>query len=48
MAEEKKKPVLTIDPKTINEGVCEIVNFGDDKVAVCKENDKLKIFPVKK
>ncbi|MBU4075112.1 MAG: hypothetical protein KKI06_00080 [Euryarchaeota archaeon] len=48
MTEEKKKLVLTIDPKTINEGVCEILNLGDERVAVCKENDKLKIFSVKK
>jgi hypothetical protein len=47
MGEEKKKPVLTIDPKTINEGECEIVVWGYEKFAVCKENDILKIFPVK-
>jgi hypothetical protein len=50
MGDVKKKHVITIDPDTIKEGTCQILeaDWGDrrGKAAVCKENNKIKIFPV--
>jgi len=45
MPEEKEK-VLTIDPDKIKEGSCSIMKFYDEKLAVCKEDNKIKIFPI--
>ena len=47
--ESKEKKVLTIDPKEIKEGACHLYPspfVGGGKVAVCKEDGKIKIFEV--
>lgn len=38
--------MLIIDPKEIREGTCHIRVFGVDRVAVCMEDGKIKIFMV--
>ncbi len=45
----KKKKVLTIDPEQIPEGSCiikESLIDQNQKFSICKENGKIKIFPV--
>lgn len=39
---------LIIDPKELKEGTCRIATLGKDKVAVCKEGGKIKIFFVER
>jgi len=50
VAEEKKRHVITIDPSKIKEGTCLVLDadWGDGRTqaAVCKEGNKIKIFPV--
>ena len=50
MAEERKRHVLTIDPKQLHEGTCRVLDadWGDGrlKAAVCKEGNVIKIYPV--
>ncbi|MEW6619176.1 MAG: hypothetical protein AB1422_07540 [bacterium] len=43
---QKKERVLEIDPEKIKEGMCEIVALNKKKFSVCKEEGKLKIFPI--
>jgi len=47
---QKQEKVLIIDPKEVHEGACRIQRspFGEGKVAICKENGKIKIFEVEK
>lgn len=42
---QKKKKVLTIDPKRVKEGTCQIFEVNKQKFSVCKEKGKIKIFP---
>ena len=38
---------MTVDPEKMKEGTCRIYTSPDgEKFAVCKENGKIKIFPV--
>ena len=50
MVEEKKRHVITIDPDRLKEGTCQILdaNWGDsrNRAAVCKEGNKIKIYPI--
>lgn len=46
---EKRKKVLTIEPDKIPEGTCVIKESlidNNDKFCICKEEGKIKIFPV--
>lgn len=46
---EKRKRVLTIEPDKIPEGTCVIKDSLIDKkqkYSICKEDGKIKIFPV--
>ena len=42
---KEEKKVLTIDPKNIREGTCQIFEVNEQKFSVCKEKGKIKIFP---
>ena len=42
---QKKKKVLTIDPKKVQEGTCQILEVNEQKFSVCKEKGKIKIYP---
>jgi len=42
---QDKKKVLTIDPKKIKEGTCQIFELNKQKFSICKEKGKIKIFP---
>ena len=47
--EEKQKRVLVIDPKTLREGTCRFQKSDTgENWAVCKEDGKIKLFPVEK
>ncbi len=50
MAEEKKRHIITIDPNKLKEGTCQVLeaDWGDgrNRAAVCKEGNKIKIFPI--
>jgi len=50
MAEEKKRHIITIDPHKLKEGTCQVLDadWGDGRnlAAVCKEGNKIKIFPI--
>jgi hypothetical protein len=46
MSEKKKESVLIIDPKEIKEGSCIIQSSGEQLFSICREDDKIKIFPV--
>ncbi len=46
---EKRKKVLTIEPDKIPEGACiikESLLDKDIKFSICKEDGKIKIFPI--
>lgn len=45
---QAKKIVVKIDPEELKEGVCRLYNSptGIGKIAVCKEDGKIKIFEV--
>jgi len=48
--QRKEEKILVVDPKEVHEGSCRIQKspFGDGKLAICKENGKIKIFEVDK
>ena len=46
--EKREKKVITIDPKEIREGACHIRKFGEERVSICKEDGKIKIFEIEK
>jgi len=46
--EQEQLETIEFDPEEIHEGACQIRKFGEGKVAVCKENKKIKIFEVEK
>ncbi|MCL0041262.1 hypothetical protein M1N08_00735 [Dehalococcoidia bacterium] len=49
MTQEKlEQKTITIDPKEIREGACQIRKWGEGKVSICKESGKIKIFEVEK
>ena len=37
---------LVIDPQKMHDGTCYILQFGEGKVAVCKDGHLIKIFQV--
>jgi len=50
MSEEKRegKKVLEIDFKKMENGTCRVEELPTgEKWAICKENEKIKIFPIK-
>jgi len=45
--EVERKKVLVIDPKGLKEGTCTFQKSETgEKWAICKENGKIKLFPV--
>ena len=44
----KEVKKITIDPKELHEGTCQIRRLGDKRISICKDDGKIKIFEVEK
>lgn len=45
-AMKKARNILTIDPRTMKNGACYIRKVKGQKFSICKEDEKIRVFPV--